>query len=40
MNSKKFKDALYEHREVTDIKVLFNSIAKFYENNTSFLLKN
>ncbi len=39
MNSKKFKDALYEHREVTDIKDLINSSAELYENNTAFLVK-
>ena len=31
MNSKKFKDALYEHREVTDIKDLITSSAELYE---------
>ena len=39
MNSKKFKDALYEHREVTDIKDLITSSAELYENNTAFLVK-
>lgn len=39
MNSKKYKDVLYEHRPITDIKDLITSSAEIFENDPAFLVK-
>ncbi len=39
MNSAKFKDALYEQRQVTDIKDLICSSAQLFQNNTAFMYR-
>lgn len=38
--NKKFKDALYTVREITDMKDLINSSAQIYGENTAYLVKN
>lgn len=40
MNSVKYKDELYVHRPIRDLKDLINSSAELYPNRNAFLVKN
>lgn len=39
MNSKKYKDELYEHRQVTDVRDLISSSAELFNSKPAFLVK-
>ena len=39
MNSKKYKDALYTHRTITDLKDMLYSSSELYDSRAAFLVK-
>ena len=39
MNSKKYKDVLYEVREITDLRDMIRSSAELFSDDPAFLVK-